>query len=173
MRNHITNSVSTCVTCQQNKRRNRKFGLLPEKVAEAQPWNRMCIDLIGPYIICRKGQEDLTCKCVTMIDPVTGWLEIHQYGDKRAITVANIAEEEWFSQYPWPTQVTFDRGTEFIGQEFQKMLDDFGVKKKPIQNATCKLMQKLNMSTKLLETSFEPLSSKMIIWTKTIIGKES
>jgi transposase InsO family protein len=71
-----------------------------------------------------------------MIDPVTGWLEIHQYDDKRAITVANIAEEEWFSRYRWPTQVTFDRGTEFIGQEFQKMLDDYGVKKKPIQKAT-------------------------------------
>ena len=132
MRNHITNSVSACVTCQRNKRRVRKFGLLPEKVAEAQPWDKMCIDLIGPYTIRRKGQKDLTCKCVTMIDPATGWFEIHQYDDKRAITVANIAEEEWFSRYPWPTQVTFDRGTEFIGIEFQKMLDDYGVKKKPI-----------------------------------------
>ena len=45
--------------------------------------------------------------------------------------MANIAEEEWFSRYPWPTQVTYDRGTEFIGQEFQKMLEDYGVKKKP------------------------------------------
>jgi hypothetical protein len=57
-----------------------------------------------------------------MIDPATGWFEIHQYDDKRAITVANIAEEEWFSRYPWPTQVTYDRGTEFIGQEFHSQL---------------------------------------------------
>jgi transposase InsO family protein len=67
-----------------------------------------------------------------MIDPATGWFEIHQYDDKRAITVANIAEEEWFSRYPWPTQVTFDRGSECIGHEFKKMLNDYGVKKKPI-----------------------------------------
>ena len=67
-----------------------------------------------------------------MIDPATGWFEIHQYDDRRAITVANIAEEEWFSRYPWPTQVTYDRGKEFIGNEFQKMLDEYGVKKKPI-----------------------------------------
>ena len=46
-----------------------------------------------------------------MIEPATGWFEIHQYDDKRAITVANIAEQEWFSRYPWPTQVTYDRGT--------------------------------------------------------------
>ena len=92
----------------------------------------MCIDLIGPYTIRRKGQADLNTKCVTMIDPATGWFEIHEYDDKRAITVANIAEQEWFSRYPWPTQVTYDRGSEFIGHEFQTMLGDYGVKKKPI-----------------------------------------
>jgi transposase InsO family protein len=38
-----------------------------------------------------------------------------------------------FSRYPWPTQVTFDRGSEFIGQDFQKMIkEDYGVKAKPI-----------------------------------------
>ncbi len=82
MRSHITNSVSSCDSCQKNKRRNRKFGHLPEKEAEALPWDKMCIDLIGPYTIRRKGQKDLICKCVTMIDPATGWFEIHQYDDK-------------------------------------------------------------------------------------------
>jgi transposase InsO family protein len=33
---------------------------------------------------------------------------------------------------PWPTQVTFDRGSEFIGHEFKKMLNEYGVKKKRI-----------------------------------------
>jgi transposase InsO family protein len=68
-----------------------------------------------------------------MIDPATGWFEIHQYDDKKSITVANIVEQEWFSRYPWPTQITFDRGSEFIGQDFQKMIkEDYGVKAKPI-----------------------------------------
>ena len=132
MRNQITNSVISCSTCQRTKRRSKKFGHLPPKEAEAQPWDKLCIDLIGPYTIRRKGQENLICKCVTMIDPATGWFEIHQYDDKRAITVANIAEQEWFCRYPWPQQVTFDRGSEFIGHQFQIMLDDYGVKKKPI-----------------------------------------
>jgi hypothetical protein len=29
-----------------------------------------------------------------LADPATGWFEIHQYDDKRSITVANIAEQE-------------------------------------------------------------------------------
>ena len=90
MRSYITNSVQSCASCQRNKWKSKKYGHLPEKEAEAQPWDNICIDLIGPYTIRRKGQNDLICKCVTMIDPATGWFEILQYDDKRAITVANI-----------------------------------------------------------------------------------
>ena len=133
MRDQITTYVQTCPTCQRNKRKVKKYGWLPPKEAEASPWDKMCIDLIGPYTIRRKGKNDLICKCVTMIDPATGWFEIHQYNDKRSITVANIAEQEWFSRYPWPTQVTYDRGSEFIGKDFQSMIkNDYGIKGKPI-----------------------------------------
>jgi transposase InsO family protein len=108
-----------------------------------------------------------------MIDPATGWFEIHQYDDKRAITVANIAEEEWFSRYPWPTQVTFDRGSEFIGNEFKKVLNDYGVKKNLSLPAIRKLMQLSNKFTKQLVTSFELLNSMKTIWIRMILGKES
>jgi transposase InsO family protein len=134
MRAHITNYVQICPLCQRNKRRPNKYGLLPPKLGEATPWDKLCVNLISPYKIRRKGNKDLICRCcVTMIDPATGWFEIHQYDDKQSITVANIIEQEWFSRYPWPTQVTFNQGSEFIGQDFQKMIkEDCGVKAKPI-----------------------------------------
>ena len=73
------------------------------------------------------------CRCVTMIDPTTGWFEIQQYDDKPSITVANNIEQEWFLRYPWPMQVTCDRDSKFIGQEVQKMIKEaYGVKAKPI-----------------------------------------
>ena len=133
MREQITSYVQCCSVCQRSKRKHKKYGILPPKEAEAIPWDKMCIDLIGPYKIRHKGQKDLECKCVTMINPATGWFEIHQYDDKRSITVANIAEKEWFMRYPWPTQVTYDRGSEFIGKDFQKMIkEDYGITTKPI-----------------------------------------
>ena len=133
MRDHITNYVKICPLCQKNKRKQKKYGLLPAKEAETIPWDKLCVDLIGPYKIRRKGTEPLICRAVTMIDPATGWFEIHQYDDKFSITVANIVEQEWFSRYPWPTMVTFDRGSEFIGQDFQHMIkNDYGIKPKPI-----------------------------------------
>ena len=55
MRDQITNFVSACTICQKNKRKQKKYGILPPKEAEALIWDKMCIDLIGPYKIRRKG----------------------------------------------------------------------------------------------------------------------
>jgi transposase InsO family protein len=110
-----------------------------------------------------------------MIDPATGWFEIQQYDDKQSITVANIIQQEWFSRYPWPTQVTFDRGSKFIGQDFQKMIkEDCGVKAKPItvRNPQANAI-KWNRFTKLLEILSALLSWKITTWTTMILGKES
>ena len=46
-----------------------KYGLLPLKMAEAIPWDKLCVDLLGSYKIQRKGQKELiVCRCVTMND---------------------------------------------------------------------------------------------------------
>jgi hypothetical protein len=48
---------------------------LPEKDAEAIPWDRLYVNLIGPYEIKSnvKGDKITPLKYVTMIDPATGW----------------------------------------------------------------------------------------------------
>jgi hypothetical protein len=65
-----------CHTCQVHKRKKKKYGHLPEKEAEAEPWERCCVDCIGPYTIKRKNKKSLTLWCVTMIDPATGWFKM-------------------------------------------------------------------------------------------------
>ena len=75
--------VNNCDICQRKKRSNAKYFKLPTKEAAEIPWNKLCVDLIFPYVIIRKGQrENLNLKSVTMIDPVTGWFKITQYDDK-------------------------------------------------------------------------------------------
>jgi len=76
---------SRCNTCLLTKRNNkRSYGLLPEKEAESEPWEKICIDLIGPYPIPTKGYKKtkdpkpLQLWAVTMIDPATGWIEIKE-----------------------------------------------------------------------------------------------
>ena len=70
MRKDVEEVVSKCPICQINKRNKKKYGHLPEKEAEAVPWEKLCVDLIGPYTIKRQRKPSLTLWCITMIDPL-------------------------------------------------------------------------------------------------------
>ena len=76
----------------------------------------MCVDLIVPYKIYSKvNKEYLILKAVTMINPVTGWFKIIKYKDKPEMIIKNLEETTWLTRYPWPAEITHDRGSEFIG----------------------------------------------------------
>ena len=54
-----------------------------------------------------------------MIDPVVGWFEVNQYDDKKMMIIAILVKATWLSRYLWPSEITYDRGSEFLGQEFK------------------------------------------------------
>ena len=58
---------------------------MPGKEAETEPWDKLCLEIIGQYTICQKGKHktDLALWAVTMIDPAMGWFEILTYDDKK------------------------------------------------------------------------------------------
>ncbi len=80
--------------------------------------------MIGPYQTRRKGKKTLRLQAIAMIDPATGWFEIVQSETKTADVVANRAEITWLSRRPWPTRITYDHGSEFIGSEFQLLIKE-------------------------------------------------
>ena len=120
MRPHIRKHVKCCERCQLSKRRKRKYGHLPAKVAEVIPWNQVCVDLVGPYTIKAKDKTVLDFMCLTMIDPATGWFEIVELPnteityvrkgnnkeiteviiDKTSACVARLFNKSWLSRYP-------------------------------------------------------------------------
>ena len=44
-----------------------------------------------------------------MIDPATGWIEIHTVSAFRADLVANLVELAWLTRYPLPSKVIVNR----------------------------------------------------------------
>ena len=105
LRETVHNICSKCHTCQLTKKSSKKYGHLPEKEAEATPWERLCVDLIGPYTLQTIEEDNRSTKstlwAVTMIDPATGWFEVKQIQDKEPGTVANAVEQAWLTRYPW------------------------------------------------------------------------
>ena len=100
---------SKCHTCQFLKRNKKNYGKLPAKQAETQPWDTLCIDLIGKYRMtpnkggrkyAMKGKKDkdVYLQAITMIDPATGWIEIRSVLEARADLVANQVELTWLTR---------------------------------------------------------------------------
>ena len=109
------------------KRKTIKYGKIPVKEVESKPWEKLCVDLIGPYKIKsnkekykdKKGKmkpKDFEIHFLTMIDPATSWIEIAPITNKEPFTIAQTAESIWLTRYPWPTELIYDRGTEFMGE---------------------------------------------------------
>jgi hypothetical protein len=105
-----------------NKRNVKKYWWLPPMEAESIPWNKMCLDLIGPQKIHRKGNKDLIFKFFTMINLANCMVWNPPIWWKNSITVAYKMEQEWFPRYTWQTQIIYDRNSEFIGKQFQSLI---------------------------------------------------
>jgi hypothetical protein len=60
LRKDVHAVCTQCDTCQRTKKIKNKYGHLPEKEAEGEPWETLCVDLIGPYTITHKGKWTLT-----------------------------------------------------------------------------------------------------------------
>jgi transposase InsO family protein len=132
LRQMVIKTCKKCTNCQLAKPTAQKYGKLPAKLAEENPWDTLCVDLIGPYKIERKGKKDLKLWCLTMIDPATGWFEMQQIENKTAAEVADICEKTWFTRHPLPQRIILDRGTEFMAEFARMVKNDYGLKLKPI-----------------------------------------
>ena len=89
----VHNVCKKCPTCQRAKTTNQKYGKLPPKQAETKTWDTLCVELIGPYTIPQKGKTPLKLRCLTMINPATGWFEMAQIPNKTAAEIADIVKK--------------------------------------------------------------------------------
>jgi hypothetical protein len=127
-----------CNKCQKFKKRGTKYGHLAPKEAETlDPWNTVCVDLIGKYNVKAKVSTpdgsskecDVELLAMTFIDPATGWFEIAEVplDDQTSARVSQLFDNVWLSRYPRPRKVLYDNGSEFK-RNFQPLLKDFAIK---------------------------------------------
>ena len=57
LRTTLHDVCKKCPTRQREKTTNQKYGKLPPKQAETNPWDTLCVDLIGRYTIPWKGKK--------------------------------------------------------------------------------------------------------------------
>ena len=68
-----------------------------------------------------------------MIDPVTGWFEITQYNDNKALTITNLVGITWLVWYQRPVEIMYDQGRELLSHKFKSIIieQEYGINMKP------------------------------------------
>jgi hypothetical protein len=128
--------VRGCAVCQKCKiTAVKKYGKIPLPThRNYAPWEEVHVDLIGPWDV-RYNSTSVPGKttiekiqALTIIDKATGWPEFVAIRNKTSYHIAILFDSEWLCRYPRPAQVIYDNGPEFTGQEFQELLDSYGIK---------------------------------------------
>jgi hypothetical protein len=131
-----------CDACQRQKLQGPQYTHLPPREAALVPWEEVTLDLIGPWTI-KLDNNSYSFYALTIIDPVTNFPDAVRLQNKTALHVGLQFENLWLSRYPRPTRCIHDRGTEFMGVDFQRVLQRFGIKdvptsvRNPQSNAIC------------------------------------
>jgi len=134
-----TKVVQTCDVCQRCKiTAVKRYGKIPLPTHhKLSPWEEVHVDLIGPWDVrynssATPGKSTIEkIQALTITDKATGWPEFVAIKNKSSYHISIVFDSEWLCHYPRPAKVVFDHGTEFTGQEFQELLESYGIKAVP------------------------------------------
>jgi transposase InsO family protein len=134
-----------CEHCQRYKLTGKGYGLLPERQVRIAPWEEVAIDLIGPWTVQVNGRP-CEFSALTCIDTASNLVELVRIDNKTSDHIRDKFAQTWLCRYPRPIRCVHDKGGEFIGSEFQWLLELFSIKdvcstsKNPQSNAICERM---------------------------------
>jgi len=160
MHNAIHKYINNCHKCQDNKQHKHKYGKVPTKLVIRNPWEVLCVVLIGPYTLKGKDGTEIDFMFLTMINPATSWLKIVEltvvetsttpivivtlghkgtsacttpkepYFDKLSARISTLVNKTWSSRYPCCQHMIYDNGSKFK-LHFKAICNTYGIKHKP------------------------------------------
>ena len=139
IRKEIEELVRSCDTCQRHKITGKKqYGKIPLTPAlrDKEPWQVVHIDCNGPWDIQYENeitgeQQNQKLNLLTISDACLGWVEFLVMKNKTAKHTAHLFDIHWLCRYPRPQRVIYDNGSEFMGFEFQELLESYGIEPQP------------------------------------------
>jgi hypothetical protein len=152
MRTTIRSLTKSCRSCRINKSRSQKYWHLPSKTVITNPWECLCVDLIGPYTLKGKDNLQIDFMALTMIDHTSSWFEIAELPvveqlrqqtvngkelliadeifDKISERKAKFVNKTWLCRYSWCCHLIYDNGSEFK-LHLKYLCESYGIKHKP------------------------------------------
>ena len=124
MANEIHDYIIHCDICKQTKAMNT-CGRPPlgKQTLPQRPWQKIYIDLLGPYPRTSKGKTMI----LIVLDHLTKFVYLKALAKGTARLIVSFLQDEFFPLFSVPQIIHSDNGTQFKGEEFTKMVNDSGI----------------------------------------------
>lgn len=121
----IHNFVTSCEVCKQSKAPNYTLRPPMGSMFEVErPFQRLYVDLIGPYPRSKAGNT----MALVVLDQLTKFVLIRPLRKGTSATVISYLRSEVFNVFGVPETLHSDNGTQFVSREFEKFLEEYGVR---------------------------------------------
>ena len=100
-------------TMDQRKKPTKNHEKLPAKKTEVTLWHAVCACLVGPCTV-ETDQGDIALYCLTIVDPVTHWVELVEIPNKIAEESALQFDRFWLSRCARSNCIMFGKESEFV-----------------------------------------------------------
>ena len=108
---------NVCLTCQERDGPPKPQKELLVPASAAYPFQRLCVDFVGPLKSSTKGHRYI----LTVLDTYSRWLEAFPTRTCSAEIVAHILQKDIFPRYGLPERIHSDRGTHFTAEVVQRL----------------------------------------------------
>lgn len=121
----IRDYVSKCEICKEVKAPNVTLRPPMGKAFKSErPWQRLYIDLLGPYPRSKRGHTML----LIVLDQFSKFICLHPLRKATSATIIDYLEANVFHLFSTPESILSDNGVQFVSREFKSFLERYGVK---------------------------------------------
>jgi hypothetical protein len=125
MKKEVAEMVEACEACQMKTSRcvNDQRHTYATTSREGYPFQRLSIDLVGPFPMSPEGYTHLlTVRCT-----FSKWLEAFRLKDEKATSVVEVLEREMFCRYGPPEGIHSNNGCQFTSCLLKEVGAELGI----------------------------------------------
>lgn len=124
MKNEVYTFIKNCDTCKETKHTNQiTRPRLGEKVVADRPFQKLYIDLMGPYPRSSNNNKFI----LVIVDQLTKFVFLKALSSSTTPKIISYLTDEVFMLFGVPEFIHTDNGPQFISKMFQDLLSDFKI----------------------------------------------